>query len=235
MQYKGNNIMNFSKSETLEILNVFGNVLTRLVDRIENEHEFDPFERRELLNTMYKKLCGIQIEEIMENARKKHKLQLKRGNTDNNDIYTGQPGEITMDMDIKSIRIHDGETVGGTALARASDTVGDWVIEYQNPTADNNYTWYRKYKSGWVEMGGKYTNKGDSAGYRTISLPIPMSDSSYNINTSCYSSYTNGTGSSHAYVMEKGAVVYNQTTNSFQVFCQEDASKSIVYWTVCGI
>lgn len=30
----------------------------------------------------------------------------------------------------------------------------DAVIEYQMPTAENNYTWYRKYKSGWVEQGG---------------------------------------------------------------------------------
>lgn len=30
----------------------------------------------------------------------------------------------------------------------------DVVIEYQIPTAENNYTWYRLYKSGWIEQGG---------------------------------------------------------------------------------
>ena len=30
----------------------------------------------------------------------------------------------------------------------------DVVIEYQVPTSANNYTWYRKYASGWVEQGG---------------------------------------------------------------------------------
>lgn len=29
----------------------------------------------------------------------------------------------------------------------------DSVIAYQFPSAANNYTWYRKYKSGWVEQG----------------------------------------------------------------------------------
>ena len=228
MQYKGNNIMNFSKSETLEILNVFGNVLTRLVDRIENEHEFDPFERRELLNTMYKKLCGIQIEEIMENARKKHKLQLKRGNTNNNDIYTGQPGEITMDMDIKSIRIHDGETVGGTALARASDTVGDWVIEYQNPTADNNYTWYRKYKSGWVEMGGR-TRIGETQNEtRSVSLPVQMADNQYY----CTISWVGREGNSGAY---SGVTKDDSSTATTLVLKCWLTAAHTAYWHVCGL
>lgn len=30
----------------------------------------------------------------------------------------------------------------------------DAVIDYQAPTAENDYTWYRKYASGWVEQGG---------------------------------------------------------------------------------
>ena len=30
-------------------------------------------------------------------------------------------------------------------------TGADVVVEYQMPNANNNYTWYRKYASGWVE------------------------------------------------------------------------------------
>lgn len=30
----------------------------------------------------------------------------------------------------------------------------DYVVEMQKPTESNGYTWYRKYKSGWVEQGG---------------------------------------------------------------------------------
>ena len=227
--------MSLPKSEISEILSAMGDILTRLIDRVEKNIEFQPFERRELLNTLYKQMCGVQIDEILSHVDNKHKLQIKRGDTATNDTYTGLAGEITMDTDTGIIRVHDGETVGGVAMARAMDINGDWVVESQLPTAENNYTWYRKYKSGWVEMGGHYINKGSTAGYRTITLPIAMQNANYFINTTCCSSYTNGTGSSHAYVMEKGAVVYNQTSNTFQVFCQEEASESTVYWTVCGI
>lgn len=51
-------------------------------------------------------------------------------------------------------------------------TMIDYVVEKQDPSSSNNYTWYRKYKSGWVEQGGQATNK-------TVSLPITMSDANY--------------------------------------------------------
>lgn len=41
-------------------------------------------------------------------------LQLRRGTTAQNNNFTGLPGEITFDMDAKTVRIHDGETLGGT-------------------------------------------------------------------------------------------------------------------------
>ena len=46
-------------------------------------------------------------------------LQIRRGNAAQNNNFTGMPGEITMDTDTKTIRIHDGETLGGVAMARA--------------------------------------------------------------------------------------------------------------------
>ena len=59
------------------------------------------------------------------------------------------------------------------------DTVGgaDAVIEYQLPTAANNYTWYRKYASGWVEQGG--IASGITSSYATKTLPVEMSDTNY--------------------------------------------------------
>ncbi len=54
----------------------------------------------------------------------------------------------------------------------------DYVIESQTPTAENNYTWYRKYKSGWVEQGG-YVSQG--GGGISVSLPVKMSSVNYHI------------------------------------------------------
>ena len=45
------------------------------------------------------------------------------------------------------------------------------VVAEQLPTAENNYTWYRKYANGWVEMGGHITPQDNNA----ISITYPVS------------------------------------------------------------
>lgn len=46
-------------------------------------------------------------------------LQIRRGTTAQNDNFTGMTGEISFDTDTKTLRVHDGETLGGFTLARA--------------------------------------------------------------------------------------------------------------------
>ena len=48
-------------------------------------------------------------------------LQIRRGTTAQNDNFTGMAGEITYDTEEKTIRVHDGSTLGGIALARADE------------------------------------------------------------------------------------------------------------------
>ena len=55
----------------------------------------------------------------------------------------------------------------------------DYVVAKQDPTAGNNYTWYRKYKSGWVEQGGIVLQS--SSAKQTVNLPVEMSGSTYSI------------------------------------------------------
>lgn len=50
----------------------------------------------------------------------------------------------------------------------------DYVIESKYPTAEDP-TWYRLYKSGWVEQGGKYTATGSLTYLKT------MADTNYNL------------------------------------------------------
>ena len=76
-------------------------------------------------------------------------------------------GAITEALNDKSDR--DLRNVDNTAGA-------DAVIEYQVPTAENGYTWYRKYKSGWVEQGGEV-----SYGTTAITFPVIMSSSNYSV------------------------------------------------------
>lgn len=106
-------------------------------------------------------------------------IQIRRGSAAENDNFTGAIGEITMDTTNKTLRVHDGETVGGTVLAKQSEipdlTNADYVVESQFPTAENNYTWYRKYKSGWVEQGG-FVNSGSQT---SVNFLIPMANTDY--------------------------------------------------------
>lgn len=55
----------------------------------------------------------------------------------------------------------------------------DVVIESQLPTAENNYTWYRKYKSGWVEQGGHIMATTSAWASTTITLPVTMANRYY--------------------------------------------------------
>lgn len=56
-------------------------------------------------------------------------LQIRRGTSAQNDNFTGLSGEITMDTTNKTVRIHDGETLGGFALARADQVNAAQEIE----------------------------------------------------------------------------------------------------------
>lgn len=51
------------------------------------------------------------------------KLQHPRGNTAANDVYTGLPGQLTIDSERWEIRLHDGETPGGHRILNLAQLV----------------------------------------------------------------------------------------------------------------
>lgn len=126
-------------------------------------------------------------------------LQLRRGTTAENDAFTGAVGEMSYDTDTNGLRIHDGNTQGGFKV--------DTVVEFQAPTAQNNYTWYTKYADGRVEQGG-------IAPFRdgTITLVVAMADDKYSIS---HTPVVTGTLPSAAGI---APYVHNVTTTSFGVY-----------------
>lgn len=67
----------------------------------------------------------------------------------------------------------------------------DFVVDFQRPTAANNYTWYRKYKSGWVEQGGRGVA---NSGITYVTLPVQMRSVAYTATGAIlYSSASEGT------------------------------------------
>lgn len=123
-------------------------------------------------------------------------LQLRRGTTAQNDGFTGMPGEITMDTDAKTLRIHDGQTLGGFAMMRADDaatntgtfditavpddfwsdivarhTPAPFSVVESNPTPMNSKTAYLNYTFADGAMPrfarAVLVCKNDEAGYST--------------------------------------------------------------------
>lgn len=97
--------------------------------------------------------------------------QIRRGTTTENNQFTGAQGELTMDTQKKQLRVHDGSTQGGAGII-------DPVVAFQTPNSGNNYTWYRKYASGWVEQGGQFAQSGDGV---AITFPVTMANANYSV------------------------------------------------------
>lgn len=107
----------------------------------------------------------------------------------------------------------------------------DFVVAFQRPTAENNYTWYRKYKSGWVEQGGVVDLGSDVRDLSsTVNLSVEMANNFYSISV-IGSRASSGTAS-----MCIGA--RSQTTTSFYAFCygfgNADTARYII-WRVEGM
>ena len=153
-------------------------------------------------------------------------LQLRRGTTAENNAFTGAVGELTMDTDTNGLRIHDGSTVGGFDVPTA-DTA-DYVVEWQAPTDLNNYTWYRKYKSGWVEQGGAMTFPvaGASMATKTITFPIAMANTNYTAQP------TPIWAQPDAYY---GWALQSKTTTSMTYNGYNTTQASNLSWFVCGM
>lgn len=107
------------------------------------------------------------------------------------------------------------------------------LIAFQEPTAQNNYSWYRKYRDGWVEQGGRDTIASrSSAGTSntTINLLVEMADVGYTPDFVPVSQQTNW-----------GYCTYSRsslTTTSFKASCYTGQSIGFgqlgIAWTVKG-
>jgi hypothetical protein len=123
------------------------------------------------------------------------------------------------------------EQTAGLNAEMFNDLNAHKVVAFQAPTADNGYTWYRKYADGWVEQGGRFSSSVTNS-FNTITMPVPMRDTNYSVFSSNLTNYEAGTGSSHAYVMEKAASIYNLTTTTIGVFSQTTGRDFV--WQVSG-
>lgn len=101
----------------------------------------------------------------------------------------------------------------------------DYVVESQLPTAQNNYTWYRKYKSGWVEQGGIITETSTVA-QKSIVFPVEMADANYNLQVTLVTD----TNSNSPTYYSVGARTKSAT--GFTCYAAANFTKD---WKVCGV
>ena len=119
---------------------------------------------------------------------------------------------------------------------------GHNVIAFQEPTAQNNYAWYRKYADGWVEQGGRtanFTNTTSSSGDgKSVTLPIEMADTHYSVDVSRGSDTTLGNGSVSGWANRHLCVV-GQTTTGFTLdeytTATANGTSVIGLWKVSGM
>jgi len=94
-------------------------------------------------------------------------VQLISGTAEQTATYTGAAGSLSYESDTNILKLHNGQQAGGFVVPT--------LVAVQRPTAANDYTWYRKYASGWVEQGGRCLTTIEKP------LPITMADSNYTL------------------------------------------------------
>ena len=104
----------------------------------------------------------------------------------------------------------------------------DYVVEKQDPTSANG-TWYRKYKSGWVEQGGLFTN---SAKLTQITFPIVMADTNY-----CALSNLQYGSETWSATVTTCIAANTRTTTGMQILCYYNNSYNTgpICWKVEGM
>lgn len=146
-------------------------------------------------------------------------LKPKRGTTAQNNNYTGEAYEVTLDTDKKTLVVHDGLTAGGFPLARADevaakDAAQDAKIaeakssaDAAKTTADNALPKSGGTMTGTLESSAGRTITGVSTAERLLFTSAPVwtdgawlhlsgKDSTYNGNFQLSSRTANGSGGS---------------------------------------
>ena len=119
--------------------------------------------------------------------------------------------------------IGDSAAVIGAITEDVNELKAHEVIEFQAPTAQNNYTWYRKYADGWVEQGGRSSDANTSG--VLVTMPVAMADTEYSVIVSPKNGESYGTsGYGAAY----------KTTTTFKVYSDNNNTRP-AYWEVKGI
>lgn len=136
-------------------------------------------------------------------------------------------GAITESLNNKSDRdLRNTDTSSG----------GDAVIEYQIPTAENNYTWYRKYASGWVEQGGYIASSTGTSTIVSVILPVEMADTDYQFQKTTHGGAAGNGDLGWDWISDFPATqLSNKTTTAVNIGLPANNHVLGIYWEVKGM
>lgn len=100
-------------------------------------------------------------------------LQVRRGNTAQNNTFTGAEGEITYDTQTHTVRVHDGSTVGGFPIGGLMD-----IVSFRGITngQDNVYGGVRIEFSNGYQLYFLTHNRSASD---TMTFDVPFKSANY--------------------------------------------------------
>lgn len=122
------------------------------------------------------------------------------------------------------------DTVSYKPIQLSLEGLGDYVVESQ---VLSDGSWYRKYKSGWVEQGGyfKHPDSGGT-GTATITLPVEMASSNYQVIRTTDKGGIDNASDSKWVVGINGNT---RTTTSFSFFYEQISHAIGDFWEVKGM
>ena len=111
-------------------------------------------------------------------------------------------------------------------------TKGHEVIEFQAPTAENEYTWYRLYADGWVEQGGhNHAIQADRTGKENyINLPVTMANTNYTSSVVLFGNFDVSIG-----VIPQGSLATTRLCIGGLYTATSDTRYTAVDWQVSGM
>ena len=112
----------------------------------------------------------------------------------------------------------------------------DVVIEYQVPSADNNYTWYRKYVSGWVEQGGYIASSTGTSTIVSVTLPVKMADTNYQFQKTFHGGAVGNNGLGWDWISDFPTTqISNKTTTTINIGLPANNNVLGTYWKIKGM
>jgi len=87
-------------------------------------------------------------------------LQFRRGTTAQNNAFTGSAGEVSIDTDLDTFRIHDGSTAGGFGVAKDSNFDGSATQVFATANNTTAETVYLTFVDGATGAQGIETDTG---------------------------------------------------------------------------